>query len=101
MGRLNLRIELNVVAAAVPDVTRVAQKIVHLVTSAFHFAELVDWNIDVRILLAVGIKVNDDKNDIVAGRGHFSVEQNRRVVGMIETKIIVKLQRAIFSADLI
>ena len=46
VGRLNLGVELYIIAAAVPNVTRLAQKIVHLIKVALHRTKLVDRNID-------------------------------------------------------
>ena len=45
--RLNLRIELDVIAAAAPGVARVVQQIVHLICVAFHLPELVNRHIDI------------------------------------------------------
>ena len=45
--RLDFRIKLDVIAATAPNVTRVAQEIVHLISVAFHGTELIDWYIDI------------------------------------------------------
>ena len=53
MGGLNFRVQLDVISASVPDVTRIAEKVVHLIRVAFHFTELIDGNIDIGILFVV------------------------------------------------
>ena len=47
MRRLNFRIKLDIIAAAVPDVTRVAQEIVYLIGVPVHRAELLDWYVNI------------------------------------------------------
>src|ERR1700720_1682477 len=47
MRRLNFGIKLDIIAAAVPDVTRVAQEIVHLIGVSLHRAKLLDWYINI------------------------------------------------------
>src|SRR5262249_6509555 len=47
------------------------------------------------MLLAVRIEIDDDQNDVIARRGHFSVTEDRVVVGGIETQVVVKLKRTI------
>src|SRR5213076_1081681 len=46
MRRLNFWIELDVIAAAAPDITRVAQQIVHLIDIALHLPELINRHVD-------------------------------------------------------
>ena len=43
MGRLDLGIKLHVVASPVPNVARLTEKIVHLVSVPFHRAKLFHW----------------------------------------------------------
>ena len=44
---LNFRIKLDIIAVAMPDVTRVAQEIVYLIGVPVHRAELLDWYINI------------------------------------------------------
>src|SRR5438093_4743362 len=83
MGRLNFRIELDVISATAPGVTRVAQQIVHLIHVTLHFPELINRYIDIRTLFAVRVEIDDDENDIVASGSHFAVKQNCVVVGRV------------------
>src|ERR1041385_7262257 len=92
MRRLDFGIELNVVAASAPDVTRVAEKIVHLIEVTFHRTKLIDWYIDIGMLFAIWIKIHDDKNDVVARGRHLAVKQNRVIISVIEAKVVVKHQ---------
>src|SRR5207244_12826275 len=85
VGRLNFGVELYIIAATMPDVARLAQKIVHLISVTLHRAKLIDWNLDKRMLLMVRFEIHHNQNDIVARRGHFPVTQNCVVVGAIET----------------
>ena len=101
MRGLNFRIELDVISASAPDVAGIAQKVVHLIGVVFHFAKFVDRHIDIGILFAVWIEINDHQYDVVAGRGHFPLKQNGFVVGLIEPQVIVRLKGAIFFPDLI
>src|SRR5207245_5087460 len=99
--RLDFGIELNVVAAAAPEVARIAQEIVHLIEVTFHRAKLIDRYIDIRILFTMGIKIHNDKNDVVACGRHFAVKQDRVIIRLIEAQVIVKMKRAILGPDLI
>src|SRR6266487_788178 len=99
MRRLDFGIELNVVAAAAPDIARIAQEIMHLVNIAFHGTKLIDRDIDIRMLFAMGIKIDDDQNDVVACACHFPITQDRVIIRVIEAQIIVKMKRAIFAPD--
>ena len=60
MSRLNFRIELDVIAAAAPDITRVAEQIVHLIDVALHLPELINRYIDERMLSAMRIEIHYD-----------------------------------------
>ena len=61
MRRLNVRIELHVVSAAPPDVARIAQQIVHLICVALHLAELIDRHIDIGMLFAMWIEIDNNQ----------------------------------------
>src|ERR1022692_1707837 len=85
VSRLNLRIELHIISPAMPNVTRVAQEVVHLIGIAFHRTKLVDRNVDIGVLFAMRIEVHDHENNVVTRHRHFSVKQNGVVVRLIET----------------
>jgi hypothetical protein len=101
MRRLNLRIELDVVSAAAPDVARIVQQIVHFICVALHLAELINRHIDIRMLLAMGIEIHNNKNDIVARSGHFAVKQDCFVLCGVESQVIVKLKSAVLLSDFV
>jgi hypothetical protein len=101
MGRLNFRIELDVISATAPDVARVAQQIVHLIYVALHLAELIDRYIDISTLFAMRIEIDDDENDIVASGSHFAVKQNGVVIGAVKSQVIVKLECSVFLSNLV
>src|SRR5579884_2880064 len=52
MGRLNPRIQFDVILASAPGILRIAQQIAHLVRVAFHLAEFLNGHIHKRMLFA-------------------------------------------------
>jgi hypothetical protein len=58
MRRLNFGIELDVIAAAAPDITRIAEQIVHLIDVALHVPEPINRHIDERMLFAMRIEIH-------------------------------------------
>ena len=50
MGRLHLRIQFDVVCASAPNVTRIIQEIVHLISICLHRAKIFQRDVDIRIL---------------------------------------------------
>ena len=98
---LDFGIELNVVAAAAPNVTHIAEEVVNLINIAFHGAKLIDRYIDIGMLFAMGIKIDNDKNDAVARRRDFAIKQDRVIISVIETQVIVKMECAILNPNLI
>jgi hypothetical protein len=101
VGRLNFRIELDVILATAPRVARVAEQIVHLIYVAFHLSELIDRHIDVRILFAMRIEIHNDENDVVASGSHLAIKEDCVIIGVIKPQVIVKLKRPVFSPDFV
>src|SRR5437588_3334947 len=101
MCGLDFGIELNVVAAAAPNVTHIAEEVVNLINIAFHGAKLIDRYIDIGMLFAMGIKIDNDKNDAVARRRDFAIKQDRVIISVIETQVIVKIESAILGQNVI
>src|SRR5438876_5444413 len=99
--RLNLRIQLDVVSPPMPHVAHIAEQIVHLINASFHGTELIYRNINIRILFSMWVEVYHHENDVVPRRRHFAVKKNCIVIGVIKSKVIVRLQGAVFSADLV
>ena len=101
VGGLDLGVELDVIAAAVPGVTLPAQKIVHLIIVALDRTKLINRNVDERMLFSMWIEIQHYQNDVVARDGHFPVKENRIIVGVIKTQVIVKTERTVRPPDLI
>src|SRR6266404_5528313 len=53
------------------------------------------------MLFAMGIKIDNDKNNVVACRRHFAVKEDRVIISVIEAQVIVKMERAILGPNLI
>src|SRR5437867_1227414 len=53
------------------------------------------------MLLPMRVEIHDYQNNVVPGRGHFSVAKNSVVVGVIESQVIIKAESAICPPDLI
>jgi len=58
MCRLDVGMERDVIAPAMPDVARVGEQIVHFVIVALHSAEFFNWNMDESGLKSVRIEIN-------------------------------------------
>ena len=101
MRGLNFGIEFHVISTAAPGVCRAAEQILYLIYVAFHLSELINRNIDKRILFAMRIKIHHDENDVIARSSHLAVKQNGVIVGVMEPQIRVKLQRAVFLSDFV
>src|SRR5205823_1527709 len=101
VGRLNFGVQLYIIAAAVPDVTLPGQKIVHLIGIALDRSKLINRNVDKRMLFSMWIEIHHYQNDVVARGGHFPVKENRVIVGVIKTQVIVKTERTVRPPDLI
>src|SRR5260370_40686807 len=97
--RLDFGIELLIIAATAPNVTRVAQEIVDLISVALHRTKLIDRNVDIGMLLSMRIEIDHHQNDIVAGGGDFAVKEDCVVVGVVETQVVVKMQCTGFFSD--
>src|SRR6267378_3340384 len=99
MGRASCWIELDVIAPPVPGITRIIEQIVHLIWLAFTVTEQFDWHVDHRVLPAIRIEIYHDENDVLSSRCCFAIKQDRPVVCVVETQIIVELQRPILTPD--
>src|SRR3989442_10508802 len=101
MRRLYFRIELNVITAAAPDITRVAEQIVHFIDVALHLPELINRHIDERMLFTMRIEIHYDENNVVARSGHFAVKQDCVVLSGIESQIRVRPKCTVFLSDFV
>lgn len=87
MGRLNPRIQFDVILASAPGILRIAQQIAHLVRVAFHLAEFLNGHIHKRMLFAKWIQIYRHQNDVVPRRGHFAVKQNGVILGVMKPQV--------------
>src|ERR1043165_5996387 len=101
MRGLNVGIEFHVISTAGPGVCRAAQQVLYLIDVALQLPETLNWNVDKRILFAMRIKIHNDENDVITCSRHLAAKQNGVVVGIVESQIGVKLQRAVFLSDFI
>src|SRR5207249_12202537 len=101
MRRLNFGIELDVIAAAAPDITRIAEQIVHLIDVALHVPEPINRHIDERMLFAMRIEIHYNWNDVVARSGHFAVKQDCVVLGGVESQTRVRLKPTVLLLDFV
>lgn len=101
MGRLDFGIKLHIVAAPVPNVARLTKKIVDLISVPFHRAKLFHWKFDERMLFSMGIEVHDDNDDVVPRGGHFRVTEDRVIVRVEKSQIVVGPKRPVGSANMV
>ena len=95
MRRLDLWIQLHVISRPMPEITRIAQEVVHLINIRFHRAKIFQRDVNIRMLDALWIQIHHDQDDVVPRRGHFSVTENGVILSPVEAQVIVEMQRAI------
>ena len=99
MRRLHTRMQRDVIAFPIPNVANVDQQIVDLIAIATHLAKLLDRRLHEAALRVNRIQIHHDQNDAVARRRHLTVEKKRLVICRVKLKVIVELQRSIFSPN--
>src|SRR2546421_1044163 len=99
MGRRNLRVELDVMMGAGPDVARVAEQIVYLVRLLGVDTGGVGREEDPAPLDRMGIDVDDGQDDVVLRLGPLTVGQQLAVVQRVEAQTPVGLQGGVLAAD--
>src|ERR1700716_4357576 len=93
------RVEHDVVMPSPPDVTLVAQQIVHLVRLLGIECQRLDVEVDPPGLRLMRVEVHHGQDDVAGGGVYFQVGDQLLVIDGAEVQSAVGLQCGIFAAD--
>src|SRR5438067_5713062 len=101
VGGDKLRVEFHVVAGAAPEVARIGEQFVQLVSVPWTYSPAFQIEPNPAALDVMGIEVHDDEHDVLGRCGLLAVGNQVFVIQFVELQTIVALQRGIFAPDAI
>src|ERR1700704_1464538 len=101
LRRDGVRVDLDIVAWAVPQVTRPAQKLVRLKTAVAPDAEVLERQGDHAGLSVVGVDVDDGEDNVGKVGGGLGVGDQLLVLGWVEPEAAIAVQGRVFNPDFV